>query len=111
MDLTRREFTAALPGLVGASGATGSTLDSGVTDPCNLPAPIRSLSSMTGGVAPIGDGERRDRIAKAQRLMTDQGIGALVIEPAASMYYFTGVRWSLSERTFAMVLPAKGELA
>jgi Xaa-Pro dipeptidase len=111
MDLTRREFTAALTGLVGASGATGSTPDSSATDPCNLPAPIRSLSSMTGGVAPIGDGERRDRIAKAQRLMTDQGIGALLLEPAASTYYYTGVRWSLSERTFAMVLPAKGELA
>ena len=111
MDLTRREFTTALTGLVGATGAAGRVPDAPIGDPCNLPAPIRSLSALTSGVVPITDDERRARIAKAQRLMVDQGIGAIVIEPTASMYYYTGVRWSLSERTFAMVLPARGELA
>jgi Xaa-Pro dipeptidase len=111
MDLTRREFTTALTGLVGATGATGSVPDAPISDPCNLPASIRSLSALTADVVPITDDERRARIAKAQRLMVDQGIGAIVIEPTASMYYYTGVRWSLSERTFAMVLPARGELA
>jgi Xaa-Pro dipeptidase len=66
---------------------------------------------MTGGVEPITDDERRTRIAKAQRLMAEQGIAAILIEPTSSMYYFTGVRWWPSERTFAMVLPARGELA
>ena len=55
------------------------------------------------------DDERRARIAKAQRLMTEQGIGAILLEPGTSMRYFTGVGWSLSERTFALVLPARGE--
>ena len=27
------------------------------------------------------------------------------------MFYFTGVRWGNSERTFGVVIPAKGELA
>ena len=40
--------------------------------------------------------------------MAEQGIGAVVIEPGSSMRYYTGVDWSLSERTFAMVLPASG---
>src|SRR5262249_42456593 len=58
---------------------------------------------------PITDEERRARIAKAQRLMTEQGIGAILLESGTSMRYFTGVSWSLSERTFALVLPARGE--
>ena len=111
MDLTRREFAAALTGVVGAAAVpTSSPLTSG-SDPCNLPAPIQALNSMTAGVVPIGDEERRARIAKAQRLMTEQGIGAVVIEPTSSMYYFTGVRWWPSERTFAVVIPATGDLA
>ena len=111
MDLTRREFAAALTGVVGAAAVpTGSPLAS-AGDPCKLPAPIEALSSLTGGIAPIGDDERRARIAKAQRLMAEHGMGAILIEPTSSMYYFTGVRWWPSERTFAMVIPAAGDLA
>jgi Xaa-Pro dipeptidase len=40
--------------------------------------------------------------------MEERGIGAVVIEPGSSMRYYTAVRWSLSERTFAMVIPASG---
>ena len=111
MDLSRREFAAALTGVVGAAAVPGGSRLTAVSDPCNLPAPIQALSSMTGGIVPIGDDERRARIAKAQRLMTEQGIAAVVIEPTSSMYYFTGVRWWPSERTFAVVIPAAGELA
>ncbi|MGZ9272456.1 MAG: M24 family metallopeptidase, partial [Candidatus Binatia bacterium] len=32
-------------------------------------------------------------------------------EPGSSMFYFTGMRWSTSERMFAMVIPQRGELA
>ena len=111
MDLTRREFAAALTGVVGAAAVPTVSPLASASDPCNLPAPIQALSSLTGGIAPIGDDERRTRIAKAQRLMTEHGIGAIVIEPTSSMYYFTGVRWWPSERTFAMVIPAAGDLA
>lgn len=61
--------------------------------------------------APITDDERRARIEKARRLMTDNGIAAMFIEGGSSMFYFTGVRWGNSERTFGVVIPAKGELA
>ncbi len=55
--------------------------------------------------------ERLTRIEKARRLMAENGIDALVLEGGTSMFYYTGVRWGNSERTFAVVLPAKGELA
>ena len=43
--------------------------------------------------------------------MVENGIDALVLEGGTSMFYYTGVRWGNSERTFAVVIPARGELA
>ena len=39
------------------------------------------------------------------------GARALILEGGSSMFYFTGVRWGLSERPFVCVLPARGEAA
>jgi Xaa-Pro dipeptidase len=51
----------------------------------------------------------RERIAKLQEAMKEFGLGAVVLEPGPAMLYLTGVRWGKSERTFAVVLPVKGE--
>jgi len=40
--------------------------------------------------------------------MNEFGLGAIVLEPGPAMQYLTGVRWGKSERTFAVVIPAKG---
>src|SRR5207237_207224 len=77
----------------------------------NVPESIRALTPMMGGVVPITSDERRARLEKARRLMTDNRIGAIVLEGGSSMFYFTGVRWGLSERPFVAVIPAKGDLA
>jgi Xaa-Pro dipeptidase len=50
-----------------------------------------------------------DRVAKLQAAMKEFGPQAVVLEPGPAMLYLTGVRWGKSERTFAVVLPAKGE--
>ena len=73
-------------------------------------SPIARLEPMTAGVIPISDAERRARIDRAQRLMAENQLDAMVIEPGSSMFYFTGVEWGLSERVFVMVLPAKGDI-
>ena len=109
MTFSRRRFTAALTGLAGAAAFQPGALLAGEPDPCALPDPVRRLEPMTGGARPITDDERRARITKAQRLMTEHGLGAILMEPGTSMRYFTGVGWSLSERTFALLLPARGE--
>jgi Xaa-Pro dipeptidase len=111
MDLTRREFATALTGVVGAAATRSDPRLAEAADPCNLPAPIQALKSLTAGITPITDAERNIRIAAAQDIMKERGIAALVIEPTSSMYYFTGVRWWPSERTFALIIPANGELA
>ncbi|WP_309643523.1 Xaa-Pro peptidase family protein [Phenylobacterium sp.] len=68
------------------------------------------LASMTGGVVPIGKAERLARMARAQGLMKAQGLSALVVEPGASLTYFTGVRWNRSERVTAAIIPVEGEV-
>jgi Xaa-Pro dipeptidase len=49
-----------------------------------------------------------DRLARVQKAMKEFGLEAIVLEPGPAMVYLTGVRWGKSERTFAVVLPAKG---
>jgi Xaa-Pro dipeptidase len=75
----------------------------------DLPAAIRSLQPMTDGVAPITVEERRDRVARAQRLMADTGLDAVVVGPGSSLAYFTGTEWGLSERFLGMVLARTGD--
>lgn len=66
---------------------------------------------MTAGIQPITADERAGRIEKARRLMAENKLDAIYLEGGSSMFYFTGVRWGLSERPFVCVIPAKGDLA
>ena len=36
-------------------------------------------------------------------------ISALYVTPGTSLYYFTGIRWGLSERLLALVVPRQGD--
>ena len=76
-----------------------------------VPAAILALQPLPNPAPPIADDERRARITKAQRLMSEQGLGAVVLEGGTSMSYFVNVRWGLSERPFLLVIPAKGDVA
>jgi Xaa-Pro dipeptidase len=63
-----------------------------------------------GDVEPITVKEREARVEKAQRLMTEQKIGGLVLESGTSLGYFTGISWWPSERTMVAIIPAKGSV-
>ena len=67
------------------------------------------LQSMTGDVAPITVKERETRIKKAQRLLTEQKIEALILDAGTSLEYFTGISWWPSERAMVAIIPAKGD--
>ncbi|GGF66854.1 M24 family metallopeptidase [Alteromonas lipolytica] len=69
-----------------------------------------SLTSLATDVKPISAQERRERIARAQQLMTSYDIDAIVLEPGAAMVYFTGIQWWRSERLTAVVIPQSGEI-
>jgi Xaa-Pro dipeptidase len=112
MTLGRRSFLGLSASAAGAA-ALGVRQGDAQQPPARdeLPKPIRDLKPMTAGVAPITLDERKARIEKARRLMADNRIDAIVLEGGSSMFYYTGVRWGLSERPFAVVIPQKGELA
>ncbi len=67
------------------------------------------LQPITGGVTPIGRSERIARLKRAQALMAANDIGTILIEPGASLVYFTGVRWWRSERLTAAIIPVTGD--
>jgi len=71
----------------------------------DLPAPL------PGAAVPIDAAERERRIERARQLMRAEGISALLVEPGASLVYFTGIEWHRSERLTAAVIPANGEIA
>jgi len=71
---------------------------------------LDALEPMREGIEPISNAEREQRQQHAQKLMREQGIDALYLDASASLYYFTGVRFSASERLHGAVLPAAGDL-
>lgn len=68
------------------------------------------LQQMTADVVPITVEERKQRIAKAQRLMVENNIQALILDSGTSLVYFTNIRWGASERTMVAIIPAKGDV-
>jgi Xaa-Pro dipeptidase len=103
MKFTRRE----------ALSLTSAALGVAALNPSRLFAKdaVAGLAPITGNITPIGRAEYLARIDKARALMGKHGIGALLIEPGASLVYFTGVRWWRSERLTAAVLPREGDIA
>jgi Xaa-Pro dipeptidase len=73
-------------------------------------AELAALRPMRGDAPAIGDGERTERIARAQAEMRAAGIDALWLDVSASLTYFTGLRLRRSERLHGAVLPARGDL-
>jgi Xaa-Pro dipeptidase len=111
MRVSRRDFihgAATSTGLAALPAAAAAAQGPGREGP---PASIRALKPFPGKATPITEAERLARIEKARRLMTDNGIAAMVLEPSTSMTYFADVRWGLSERPFLLIIPAKGPLA
>jgi Xaa-Pro dipeptidase len=64
---------------------------------------------MLDGIEAITEDERRERMEKARRLMRENKMGAIYLEPGTSLYYYTGKRGG--DAGFGLVLPAKGEPA
>ncbi len=104
----RREFLSLGTGAAaaGAAGLAGCAPSATAQD--DVPPSIAALTPMTEGVAPITVDERRARLEKARGLMRDRGIDALMLTGGTSLAYFTGIRWGLSERLLAMILPRTG---
>ena len=107
MNLKRRHFIQL------STLAAGTTLSAGIQSFRNADEYIRkpeSPADMTSNIEPISLNERKERIAKAQRLLLQNKMEALVMESGTSLEYFTGISWWPSERTMVAVIPAIGEI-
>lgn len=110
MSLKRRDFI----NLSAMAAATG--IISGISS-CNdkeeqeeKSTSTGTLSSMIANVTPITVEERQARVEKAQRLLTDQNMEALILDSGTSLVYFTGISWWPSERPMVAIIPAKGNI-
>ena len=106
---TRRNFlqTAGIAGVASLASPLEARADDAADKP--LPPAIAALTSMRDQAKPISKQERQQRIDKAKRLMAENKLDAVMIAGGTSLVYFSNIKWWLSERFFAMVLPVKGE--
>ncbi len=76
-----------------------------------LPEAFTGLKPLGSRVHPITSDEYHERLLRAQKLMTEMkpSYDALFVAPGTSLYYFTGIRWGMSERLLALVLPRTGD--
>jgi Xaa-Pro dipeptidase len=105
---SRRRFLGMGALTAGAAAAAGCAVAPGAETGESLPASIAALETFPEKPVPISADERRARVDKARRLMGEHGIDALMMTGGTSMVYFTGVRWGLSERLFAVTIPREG---
>jgi len=80
-----------------------------------LLASTLSLKSSSAALAPIeftpiSAEERKSRVAKAQKLMAEKNIQAIILDAGINMNYYTGISWHPSERSMLAVIPVKGEI-
>ena len=78
-------------------------------DTATMPPSLAALKSRRDEAKPITREERTDRQEKARHLMAENKLDAILLMEGTSLNYFTGIRWWGGERTFACVIPAKGE--
>ncbi|BDM65696.1 metallopeptidase [Shewanella sp. NFH-SH190041] len=71
---------------------------------------LAKLTDMTAGVQPISRDEWQQRLSQAAALLRQQGLDALYLNAGTNLYYFTGLRWSPSERMVGALLTADGQL-
>ena len=102
--------------LIGAAAASALALTPAVraadSDASGgLPQAFAGLKPLGGRVHPITGDEFHGRLLHAQKLMTElePKYDALFVAPGTALYYFTGIRWGVSERLLALVLPRTGE--
>jgi len=108
MTIKRRNFIG-LTSLAAAGLFTGFSSSNSEPQKKNSTT-ATGLKPMTDDVVPISVAEREARIAKAQGLLLENKMEALILEAGTGLDYFTGIRWWPSERTMVAIIPAKGDI-
>lgn len=107
---SRRKFlkSSAVLTLLGSGMAGFGAL--ATTEPGRTSSGLEGLKPMTGSAVYITGAERKKRRDKLRSLMRERGHKVALIEPGSTLEYFTGVKWWISERLTAAMIPADGEM-
>jgi len=81
-------------------GIGGSTIE----------AELKAIQSTVHLVQPIQKEEFQQRIEKACLLMQEQNVPVLYLHAGTNLFYFTGMKWSSSERMVGALLFPNGTL-
>ena len=108
--ISRRRFLEASGVTAGMAVTSQALAAAAVTgaDDNSLPPSLAKLKSRKSEASPITLEERHARQERARQLMSENGLDAILLMAGTSLQYFSGIRWWGGERTFALVLPAKG---
>jgi len=107
--VSRRTLLQLSASAAGALALKGGLANAAEGPQASLPPSIAALTSMRDQAKPITVEERRARLEKARQLMAANHLDAILLMGGTSMSYFTNIRWFGGERTFAIILPAKGK--
>lgn len=105
--ISRRRFLEA-GALTTGMAVTSQAFGAAGADDSALPPSLAKLKSRKSEASPITVEEHHARQERARQLMSENAIDAILLMEGTSLRYFTGIRWWGGERTFALVLPAKG---
>src|SRR6266849_7375600 len=102
--ISRRNF------LHSTAAASAVALAPPLSQTQTLPA-FSTLKPLGDRVHPITADEFHSRLLRAQSLMSQSSsaLDAILIGPGTSLYYFTGIRWWLSERLLPLIIPRTGQ--
>ena len=108
--ISRRGFLEVSGVTAGMAVASRSRVSAALAEDADasLPPSLAKLKSRKSEATPITREERHDRQERARQLMSENALDAILLMEGTSLQYFTGIRWWGGERTFALVLPAKG---
>ncbi len=108
MRISRRSVfrsTGAFLGSLASGGLAGAFSQEAAKDA------FADLKNMTADLTRLTASDYQGRMEKARKLMTKNKIDVFYMNGGTTMEYFSGVRWGVSERMFALLIPARGDLA
>ena len=105
--VSRRKFLE-VGGVTAGLALTSRRAAGGPANDASLPPSLARLKSRKNEATPITRDEREQRQEHARQLMAENGLDAIVLMTGTSMQYFAGIRWWGGERTFTLIMPAKG---
>jgi len=107
--LSRRKFFGA-SAAVAATAAIGGAQAASAERAATMPPAIAALPVLSAKARPFTNAERQARIERAQRLMIETKIDAIVLaNSTTSSVYFADLRLNGGERLWALAIPAKAK--